>query len=80
MLLSMAASVEAQPLIAVRDVRASSRGTGGCLRRIRCRITSTAIFMTGCSPQVVWFFNSTLGTRSIIQTLSTPTQPLRVTG
>jgi hypothetical protein len=49
MLLRMAVTVEAQPLIAVRDVRASSRGTEDCLRQTRCLITGTVIYMIGCS-------------------------------
>ena len=59
-------AVEAQPLIAVRNVRASSRWYAELLARIPFRITSIATSTTGSSAPVGWCFSYTRGTRKTI--------------
>ena len=66
------AFVRAQPLIAVRNVRASSSCFGSCSGSIRFRNTPIARYTTECSAVVNSFFNSMLGTRKITPTSSTP--------
>ena len=69
-------TVEAQPLVAVRNVRVRAAGMGACSEQTRFPITRTATCTIGSGAPADCYFSSTLGTRKTIPISSTPTRRL----